>query len=97
MQCSDISRRQQRLLFQCYCKRVYNTRFYNTYPTDDRIVCTRNDKDNYDAQMSMICENYKQYDSCDGVNISAAATATPALSVTKVAVLAILLTTLFGY
>ncbi|KAJ2805503.1 hypothetical protein H4R21_001235 [Coemansia helicoidea] len=87
MQCADISQRQRRLLFQCYCKTVYNTRFFNTYPTDDRVVCTRGDKENHDARMSMICENYRDYSGCSGVNVSAAA---PVLGVAKAAMLAML-------
>ncbi|KAJ2306320.1 hypothetical protein IWW54_004785 [Coemansia sp. RSA 2705] len=87
MKCEDISARQQKLLFQCYCKTVYNTNFVNLYPTDNRVVCTRNDHDNYDGNMTDICENYQKYDGCNGVNISAAP---PAVTLAKVAMLAIL-------
>ncbi|KAJ2788760.1 hypothetical protein H4R20_007310, partial [Coemansia guatemalensis] len=72
MKCSDISERQQRLLFQCYCKTVYNTNFFDHYPTDKKIICTRNDDDRYYADTDMICEDYEKYDGCNGVNISGA-------------------------
>ncbi|KAJ2370163.1 hypothetical protein H4S01_000560 [Coemansia sp. RSA 2610] len=88
MKCEDISARQQKLLFQCYCKTVYNTNFVNLYPTDNRVVCTRNDHDNYDGNMTDICENYQKYDGCNGVNISAAP---PAVTLAKVAMLAMFL------
>ncbi|KAJ1988368.1 hypothetical protein EDC05_005342 [Coemansia umbellata] len=90
MQCSDISHRQQVLLFQCYCKTEYNTNFYQYKEDEDTIVCTRNDKDNYNTNGTYVCENYEKYDSCKGVNVSSATT----FSVSRVALLAIALSSL---
>ncbi|KAJ2652329.1 hypothetical protein IWW40_001184 [Coemansia sp. RSA 1250] len=89
--CGSLSAEQQNLLFQCYCKTVYNTNFIDQYPTDDKIICTRNDKDRYYGNMTEICENYQKYDDCAGVDIGAAP---PALSVAKVAMLAVLFSSL---
>ncbi|KAJ1725710.1 hypothetical protein LPJ53_000189 [Coemansia erecta] len=86
MNCSDISTRQQNLLFQCYCKTVYNTNFFKYVAEDHNVVCTRNDKDNYNADSDEICANYDKYSDCSGVDVSAAPSSS--VTLTKVAVLA---------
>ncbi|KAJ2162087.1 hypothetical protein GGF46_000962 [Coemansia sp. RSA 552] len=90
MKCSDISERQQQLLFQCYCKTVYNTNFIDHYPKEGEIICTRGDENRYYAKTDDICEDYSKYDGCPGVNVNAA----PALSLSKVAVVAMLFSSL---
>ncbi|KAJ2780402.1 hypothetical protein H4R18_003483 [Coemansia javaensis] len=95
MKCSDISEKQQTLLFQCYCKTTYNTNFVNIYRGEDRIVCTRGDRNTFDANMTTICDEYQKYDGCPGVHISAASTPA-ALSVTKVAVVVMLVVALLA-
>ncbi|KAJ1666618.1 hypothetical protein EV178_002049 [Coemansia sp. RSA 1646] len=91
LSCSDISQRQQMLLFQCYCKTEYNTNFFQYKEDSDTIVCTRNDKENYNQNGTYVCENYEQYDGCTGVNVSGAM---PKFSVSKAALLAIALSSL---
>ncbi|KAI7826305.1 hypothetical protein BX661DRAFT_225036 [Kickxella alabastrina] len=73
MKCSDISSRQQQLLFQCYCKTVYNTNFYKYVAEENKLTCTRNDKDNYFADTEEVCANYDQYTNCPGVALVALA------------------------
>ncbi|KAJ2401419.1 hypothetical protein GGI23_001408 [Coemansia sp. RSA 2559] len=91
LSCSDISSRQQGLLFQCYCKTEYNTNLYKYTESTDQIVCTRGDKNVYYQNGTYVCENYERYDSCTGVNVS---DAMPSFSVSKAALLAIALSSL---
>ncbi|KAJ2761046.1 hypothetical protein H4S06_001413, partial [Coemansia sp. BCRC 34490] len=91
LSCSDISARQQKLLFQCFCKTKYNTNFYQYKEGSDEIVCTRDDKENYTEKGSYVCENYEEFDGCAGVNVSGAS---PNFSLSKVVVLAIALSSL---
>ncbi|KAI8323514.1 hypothetical protein GQ54DRAFT_310015 [Martensiomyces pterosporus] len=88
LKCSDISPRQQSLLMQCYCKTTYNTEFFRYVPEDQAVFCTRGDKDTFHTNTTYVCENYSKYDGCSGVNISPN-TASPAVTLSKVALLAI--------
>ncbi|KAJ1883582.1 hypothetical protein H4R99_000458 [Coemansia sp. RSA 1722] len=90
MNCSDISTRQQKLLFQCYCKTKFNTNFFKYVESQHKVVCTRNDKDNYNVNSDEICANYEDYSDCPGVNVSSATSVT----LTKVVVLAMVFSSL---
>ncbi|KAJ2024347.1 hypothetical protein IWW57_003774 [Coemansia sp. S610] len=93
MQCSDISNRQLNLLLQCYCKTDYNTNFYNYKEDEGIVVCTRGDGDDFHTNTTEVCQNYQKYSNCPGIDISPNS-APPKLGVTKVALLAIALSSL---
>ncbi|KAJ2482566.1 hypothetical protein EV174_003163 [Coemansia sp. RSA 2320] len=94
MQCSDISQSQQQLLFQCYCKTVYNTNFFNFKADEGVVVCTRMDKDNYHVNSTEICQDYQKYDDCPGISISSDSAPRASISVSKAALVAIVLSSL---
>ncbi|KAJ2907516.1 hypothetical protein GGI21_003809 [Coemansia aciculifera] len=94
MQCSDISQRQLNLLLQCFCYTEYNTNFYNYKEDEGVVVCTRGDGDNYHTNTTDVCQNYQKYSGCPGIDISPNSAPMPKLSLTKMALLAIAMSSL---
>ncbi|KAJ2451113.1 hypothetical protein GGF42_004330 [Coemansia sp. RSA 2424] len=94
MQCSDISQRQLNLLLQCFCQTDYGTNFYNYKQDEGIVVCTRGDGDDFHTNTTEVCQNYQKYDSCPGIDISPNSAPQPKLSLAKVALLAVAMSSL---
>ncbi|KAJ1952575.1 hypothetical protein EC988_003482 [Linderina pennispora] len=66
--CAQITQRQQKLLMQCFCHKLYNTQFVKYHNWKDEVVCTRDDRTTHIHLASEVCRDYRRYN-CPGVKI----------------------------